>query len=260
LHGFPKLEGLAQRLDLIAAEIRDSDADIVCLQEVPWTPAVGNGAEYLAARTNLNYLYGRANGNRRAILFEEGEAILSRYPLRDAALVELEPRAGFFEHRVVLHATAETGWGDVGVFVTHLTAGDAEINRRQAAALQAFVEATATGPAIVAGDLNAKEETPQIEALAQAWVDSYRFANPGDAGPTCCVDDLGDETEALEKRIDYLFLVPGASEGVCVASSVRVMDRAVQVADRWLWASDHAGLLTTIEMAIGPARGQGVDE
>ncbi|HSJ53071.1 MAG TPA: endonuclease/exonuclease/phosphatase family protein [Anaerolineae bacterium] len=252
LHGFPEFEHLPRRLDLVAAEIRRQDADIVCLQEVPWTRRLGNGAEYLAGRTGLNFLYLRANGNRGTILFEEGEAILSRYPLRAPAFVELEPRAGFFEHRMVLHATAVTPWGDVRVFATHLTAGDAAINRGQAASLEAFVAATGSGPAIVAGDLNAREDSPQIQALARGWIDTYRFANPGDAGPTCCIDDLAAESEPLEKRIDYLFLVPGLGEGPQVVSCQRVLDRAVRVADGWQWASDHVGLLAHIE-ARSPA-------
>jgi len=76
-------------LDLIAQEIRRQDADIVCLQEVPWAPHIGSAAQYLAARTGLNHVYFRANGNRWTILFEEGEAILSRYPLRDVTFEEL---------------------------------------------------------------------------------------------------------------------------------------------------------------------------
>jgi endonuclease/exonuclease/phosphatase family metal-dependent hydrolase len=250
LHGFPRFERLSERLDLVAAEIGRQDADIVCLQEVPWTLGLGSAAEYLASRTGLNYLYLRANGNRRTILFEEGEAILSRYPLRDAALVELEPQAAFFEHRVVLRATAATRWGDIHVFATHLTAGHPVANEGQAGSLQAFVASTGHEPAIVAGDLNAREDSPQIQALARAWLDSYRVANPGDAGLTCCVDNLAAESEALEERIDYLFLVPGSGPGPEVASSQRVLDRAIRVADGWLWASDHVGLLTTMEMTI----------
>jgi endonuclease/exonuclease/phosphatase family metal-dependent hydrolase len=246
LHGFPRFEDLRERLDLVAAEIVRQDADIVLLQEVPWTPGLGNAAEYLAGRTGLNYLYLRANGNRRAILFEEGEAILSRYPLRDPALVELEPQAGFFEHRVVLGATAVTPWGDVRVFVTHLSHGKPEINRRQAAALQALVESAGRGPAMVAGDLNATEDSPQIQALARDWIDVYRSANPGDAGATCCVDDLAAEGAGLKKRIDYLFLVPGEGEPMRVESSRVVLDEPVWMGDRWLWASDHAGVVAVV--------------
>jgi len=263
LHGFPRFQHLSERLDRIAEEIRAQEADIVCLQEVPWTPHLGNGARYLAERTGLNYQYLRANGNRWAILFEEGEAILSRYPLRDATFIELEPRAGFFEHRVVLEATAVTPWGNVRFFVTHLTAcpeqsrrnGAPEVNRAQAASLMAFVAAPDGEPAIVAGDFNATEDTVQVQALTRRWVDTYRAAHPNDndndnnEGHTCCADEpSAGPAETLEKRIDYVFLVPGMARSAGVVSSQRVLDRPFRTPDGWLWASDHAGLLTVIQL------------
>jgi endonuclease/exonuclease/phosphatase family metal-dependent hydrolase len=164
LHGFPRFDHLDDRLDLIAAEIQRLDPDIVCLQEVPWH--WGSAAQDLAERTGLNHLYMRANGNRWAILFEEGEAILSRYPLRDATATGLAPRAGLFEHRVALQATAVTPWGDLRVVSTHLTHGDPAVNETQAASLIAFVNASDTGapPAVVAGDFNAREDSAQIQA------------------------------------------------------------------------------------------------
>jgi endonuclease/exonuclease/phosphatase family metal-dependent hydrolase len=249
LHGFPGFEHLSRRLDHIAAEIRRQDADLVCLQEVPWTPHLGSGAQYLAERTGLNYLYLRANGNRWTILFEEGEVILSRFPLRDVAWIELRPRAGFFEHRMVLRATSATPWGDVAVFATHLTTGPPEINAAQAASLLAFVNASGGGPAIAAGDMNATEGSPQMQTLAAHWIDTYRSVHPSDPGFTCCVDDLAaPPTEVLEKRIDYLFLVPGRD--VTVLDARRVLTQPDQVADGWQWASDHVGLLVTI--GFGP--------
>jgi len=250
LHGFPRFEHLSRRLDLIAAEIRRQDADIVCLQEVPWTLRLGSGAKYLASRTGFNYLTLRANGNRRAILFEEGEVILSRYPLRDSAVVELRPAPGLFEHRVALHATAVTPWGDLRIFATHLTAGNPGLNLGQAAALQSFVAATGGGPAIVAGDFNAADDSSQIQALNGVWIDTYRAANPGDPGLTCCIDNLTAESEPLEERIDYLFLVPGPGGQARVLASRKVFDQPAWVGDGWQWASDHIGLLTTIE--LGP--------
>ena len=249
LHGFPEFERLTARLDLIADEILRQDVDLVCLQEVPWTPRLGNGARYLAARVGMNYLFLRANGQRRAILFEEGSAILSRYPLKGPAFTELRPRAGFFEHRIVLHAIAVTPWGDLRVFVTHLTHGEQAVNEGQAASLSAFVQATGSGPAVVAGDFNAREDSPQIEALARAWVDAYRVANPDDPGLTCCADDLTrGPDEPLEKRIDYIFLVPASGWGAEVLAARRVLERPMPTRDGWLWASDHVGLLATIRL------------
>jgi endonuclease/exonuclease/phosphatase family metal-dependent hydrolase len=251
LHGFPRFYRLRARLDRIAAEIRRLDVDVACLQEASWVLGLGSAARYLARETGLNHLYLRANGNRWAILFEEGEVILSRYPLHDAAFRVLTPRAGFFEHRVVLHAVAVTPWGPVDVFATHLTHGDPAVNRAQAASLQAYVARSAAPPAIVAGDFNATEDTPQIRALG--WIDTYRVernvrVHPDQQGFTCCVDDLaGGPEQRLSKRIDYLFLVPGTSAVEVVDSQV-VLDRPVHLEGGWLWPSDHAGVLTTLSL------------
>lgn len=245
-HGFPRFDHLEERLDLIAAEIRRLDPDLILLQEVPWHR--GNAAQWLAEQVGLNHLYLRANGNRWAILFEEGEAILSRYPLRDPTWIELAPRAGFFERRVVLGATAVTPWGDLPVFTTHLTHGDAETNRGQAASLKAFVDGATEGPALVAGDFNAVEGSPQIQTLR--WVDTYRMAHPGEDGFTCCVEDLTAGPDGLlDKRIDYVFLVPGSGQTRVIASHLALAE-PFEVEPGWLWASDHGGLLT--EVALEP--------
>ncbi len=251
LHGFPRFEQLDARLELIAAEIRRLDPDLVCLQEVPWH--WGSAARALAQSTGLNYLFLRANGNRWTILFEEGEAILSRYPLRDAAVTELQASAGPFEHRVALQATAVTPWGDLRVVSTHLTHGDPAVNEAQVASLIAFVAAgDASAPAIVAGDFNAQEDSPQIQALrAVGWIDTYRAAQPHDPGHTCCIDDLTDPNQILDKRIDYIFLLSGG-ESVSVVDSRVILNLPASSGDGWLWASDHAGLLTTLSGASLP--------
>jgi endonuclease/exonuclease/phosphatase family metal-dependent hydrolase len=249
LHGHPKFENLATRLELAAEEILHLQADIVLLQEVPWTRKLGNGAEYLAQRTSMNYLYLRANGNRWTIFFEEGEAILSRYPLSNASIAELEPRAGFFEHRVVLHAVASTSLGEIDLFVTHLTNGAEDVNYGQAESLKAFVEQTATGPAIIAGDFNATEDSPQIQLLTEDWVDAYLALNPDQTGLTCCIDDLGSgPSEPLEKRIDYIFWRPQSPPRVRWISVQRAFARPFQVAGGWQWVSDHVGLMAVLEI------------
>jgi endonuclease/exonuclease/phosphatase family metal-dependent hydrolase len=244
LHGFPRFERLRQRLDLIAGEIRRRQVDIACLQELPWTPHLGSAARYLARETGLNHLYLRANGNRWAILFEEGEAVLSRYPLRQVAFRELLPRAALFEHRVVLQATAVTPWGEVTLFVTHLTHGDPEVNRAQFASLKEVVARAGKRPSIVAGDMNATEDV--LRVAAPGWADTYRVTHPDDQGYTCCVDDLSTRSGGtLTRRIDYLFLASG-TEAVSIVDSQLVLDQPAQSNGEWLWASDHVGVLTTL--------------
>jgi endonuclease/exonuclease/phosphatase family metal-dependent hydrolase len=249
LHGRPDFENLAKRMDIIANEIIAQDADVVLLQEVPWTPNMGEAAQYLAERCGLNYLYLRSNGNRWAILFEEGSAILSRFELRNPSSIELRPRAAFFEHRVVLHAAVATDWGDVDVFVTHLTDGEAEINAGQLTSLRAFVSTTGSAPAVIGGDFNARENEAHIVDLRSDWVDAHLAANPGDPGFTCCIDDLrADPAENLEKRIDYIFLVPQPSAEIEIRSARTILDEPVYMPYGWQWASDHAGLLVELEI------------
>ena len=254
LHGFPDFKDLPLRLDLIAKEIRRLDADVVLLQEVPWTRATGNGAKFLAQQLGYNYLYYRAEGNRRLIFFETGQAILSRFPLKEAIFSVLPPQAGFFESRAALGATAATPWGDVPFFVAHLTdkKDDPQVNRGQAASLKAFVEAHTTRLAVVGGDFNAQEDSPQILALSSSWIDAYRVLHPDDPGLTCCIDDLTSAPgealgERLEERIDYIFLVTKTGKSGQILSAQHAFYRPFPAGSGWQWASDHTGLLVELD-------------
>jgi endonuclease/exonuclease/phosphatase family metal-dependent hydrolase len=246
LHGFPQFEAIQSRLDLIASEILRVEADIVCLQETPWSRQTASAAGYLSKMTALNYVYLRANGNRKVIFFEEGSAILSRYPLIGLTHKELEPQAGFFEHRIVLHAIAVSPWGDIDVYVTHLTNGERQTNAGQVGALKEYVEDTRQGVSIVAGDFNALPDSPQILELSQYWIDAYRQVNSEKTGATCCIDDLNITAQELQKRIDYIFLVPGEQTQPVIEQAGLVLGRPLMLVDGWQWASDHVGLLVSL--------------
>ena len=245
LHGFPKFKHLEQRLEIIAAEITHLDADIVLLQEVPWTLRAKFAAEYLSEQTGMNHLYLRANGNRRAIFFEEGEAILSRYPLKNPDFAVIQPRARFFENRVVLSATVMTPHGEIDLFVTHLTHTKTEINFDQIESLIEFVEDTRTDFAIIAGDFNEFPGSPQIQLSTAYWIDTFSLLNPGMDGFTCCTEDLTNEDAEFDKRIDYIFITPGDLSPTILASK-RVFAQSFQVNDGCLWASDHIGVMVDL--------------
>jgi len=248
LHGFPNFEHLEARLAMIASEIQHQQADIVCLEEVPWRPGMGSAAEYLAKQTGMNYVYLRANGNRKMIRFEEGSAILSRYPIKRTDFTELMPQAGFFEHRIVLHAVVEAPHGDLDVFVTHLTHRGEATNAGQAANLQRYVIENRTNFAIVAGDFNAVEEQPQIIALTNQWIDAYRAIHPHEAGMTCCIDDVtAVPGEGLGNRIDYIFLAPIYNNDLELVRVRSILEQPLLDRSGWLWASDHIGLLAVLK-------------
>ncbi|HEY3258917.1 MAG TPA: endonuclease/exonuclease/phosphatase family protein, partial [Pseudonocardiaceae bacterium] len=245
LHGFPTFAGLGRRVGLIAEEIRRLDADVVLLEEVPWTVGTGSVADELARRTGMNHLFLRANGNRRAILFEEGEEILSRFPLRDPVSARLPGRTGWFEHRVALAATVDSPWGPIGVVVAHLSGWPPSVSAAQVAALRRFV-GDPRHPVVVGGDFNATDDSGPVRDLGQVWTDVLRSANPPDVGPTCCVQNLTSRPGAtLRERIDYLWLV-GA--GAHVAQARRILTEPLWVGGGWLRASDHAGLFAAIDL------------
>lgn len=248
LHDFPHFGYISERMELVVREIEELDVDIVCLQEAAWAPAVGLVARRLAERLGMNYVYARANGNRWAILFEEGEAILSRFPLEDAGVQELEPRPAPFEHRIALHATAQTPWGPLTVVSVHLTTQEhPEANARQAAFLAQWVRTLPAHAVVIAGDFNATPDMPQIRLLQSEWVDTWREVHPGADAPTCCVDSLtaGPE-ETREKRIDYLFLAGRGTAELRAVEARLAFHRPQWVGGHWLWPSDHVGLFVVL--------------
>ena len=159
-----------------------------------------------------------------ADLYEEGEAILSRFPLQDTTSTKLSARVSIFERRMALAATALTPWGEVTFVVTHLTDKAPQKNDGQAGSLLKFVQALPGDLRVVAGDFNAQPDSQQIHFLASRWNDAFRLANPDEAGLTCCIDDLSNPVETLDERIDYVFLASHSGLSGRILSARRVFD------------------------------------
>ena len=240
LHSFPRFDHLDERMALIATEFDRLQPDIILLQEVPWTLKRGSSAAWLAEQLEMNFVYLRANGNRWTILFEEGVAILSQYPLMNIEFTELQPRAGFFEQRVALRAEVNTPWGRIPILVTHLTHGDDPINQRQLNSLIEFVEADKVEMAIIGGDFNALPDSEQMQDIQSVWIDTFAKSNPGDGGYTCCIGDLTQQNAAPKKRIDYIFLNQPVNS-IVIVQSQRIFSKAFEIDSKFLWASDHIG-------------------
>lgn len=245
LHGFPEFDRLPGRVDLIVAEVLRLDADVVLLEEVPWTVRTGGVVDELARRTGMNHVFRRANGNRRGILFEEGDAILSRFPMRDVASAELPRGTDVFEHRIALAATLDTPWGPLGAVATHLSGDSADVSAAQIEALRRFV-GHPRYPVVIGGDFNAHGDSPPLVALAREWTDVLGRANPADAAPTCCVDDVtAPPDRQLGERVDYVWLAGATAR---IAGVHRILVQPLRVGDGWLRVSDHAGLFAAIDL------------
>lgn len=248
---------LERRLDLVAEEIRALEVDVIGLQEASTSSDRGNVAERLAARLGFHWVYapttGRIFGSETVgrvvtalMNFSEGPAIISRLPIVAWAALEL-PRCGrVFEPRVLLHAELETPGGRLPVFSTH-TRGDVCHTRPVAKLVRAR---RGRLPAVLMGDFNAAEDSPAVTALTgdAGFLDAYRLANP--AAPGFTVWQRVDVPDRMvRRRVDYVFLVPGAAVPGRILGSRVVLDTPRRLENgAVLWPSDHYGVLAEIDV------------
>jgi endonuclease/exonuclease/phosphatase family metal-dependent hydrolase len=215
-------------LEQIAAEIGALDADVVLLQEVDrnrrWSAHVDEPA-YLAAKLDMYYAFGtnvRRSGNS-----EYGTAILSTYPVSDAANTLL-PNGPGGQQRGLLHVVVSPYGSPISVYVTHLENTSSTIRLAQARSIAQIV-AQDPHPKIVGGDLNAVPGSDVLGTLRGALEDSWPASGPG-AG-------LTHPTVTPRSRIDYLLYAGGLQP---VASAV--LPSAV---------SDHSAVRTVFEVGAG---------
>jgi endonuclease/exonuclease/phosphatase family metal-dependent hydrolase len=250
---------LEVRLAMAADELRRLSPDIVALQESSVSRRRGNVAARLAA--HLGYAYAHAPATRRVfglglldrlavwiMNFEEGPAILSRFPIRGQTIYDLPRCAKFFDPRVALRVDVETPTGMLAVISTH-TSRDACQTQRVAELAR---QARGALPALVMGDFNHVETSDPIQALVRdgGFVDVFRVANADDTGATVWQRVFAPSSTA-SRRVDFMFVVPGTQYTAHVRSSRVVINAPRQLPDgRTVWPSDHYGVLG--EMVIVP--------
>lgn len=177
-------------LEQIAAQIRAWDPDIVALQEVDrgavrsfdidqlvWLrEATGYPWAAWTETWNARWVPWPGLDPRRHIgRVRSGQAILSRFPLRDASRQGLpQPAAAsflyrsFYLHRAVLQVDVEVGPGrEMRVINTHLEAFDIQ-NKREQAAILAHALQDMKGGALLLGDMNA---VPTVATLRRGFPD-----------------------------------------------------------------------------------------
>jgi len=209
-HDWPRYRRLPERLEAMARLMEDEGVDVALLQEVARTPAL-HGDRWLAKRLGMSSVYARANGHEGAIGFEEGLAILSRYPLDSARAEQLRPSLVPWVRRMVLGAEIKTPAGSMAAFSVHLGLLP-RVNAAQLEHLRGWITSTARGlAAVIAGDFNAHENAPQIRRVRGAWLDAFRHLHPFADGTTHVL--RWPWGAALRRRrLDYVFLNAGARD------------------------------------------------
>lgn len=209
-------------LERLARVIRESDADLVALQEVDVHTGRSGGVDQaaeLARLTGMQAVFGEA------IAYDGGsygDAVLSRLPILSSESWKL-PAEPHHEERVAVSVVVETAAGQpvrfIGTHLDHTSDPSDRIRQTQALLLRAFPADKKVLPTLLLGDLNAEPDSEPLRLLLQ------RFASaiPGGA-PSW-------PTEEPRKAIDWILFTPPNSWQVIEAGT---MDEPL--------ASDHLPL------------------
>lgn len=242
---------LEARLAIVTAELRELRPDVVALQEASESWGRGNVAARLAAALGLHHVHAPATSrvsplaflNRMlvfALNFNEGPAVLSRFPITSSVVHDLPRCERPLHPRVMLETEVATPWGPLRVYSTH-TERDACQHERVA---EVVVARRGPLPSILMGDLNATEAFPSIAALVNGtgFVDAYRAANAEAPGLTVWQRIDADAPTVL-RRVDYVLVLPGATMTGRVTASRIIVNAPQRIDGRTLWPSDHYGVL-----------------
>jgi endonuclease/exonuclease/phosphatase family metal-dependent hydrolase len=250
-------EHLEERLALVTRELQALAPDVVGLQEASITRGRGNIAARLASALGLHWTH--ASATRRVsglgwidglivwgMNFEEGPAILSRFPIVDTDVVELPRCRRFYDPRVLLRATVRTPRGPLDVFSTHTGHDPCQVRR----IAETVGARRGDLPALVMGDFNAADTADWIVALGleHGFIDTFRAARPGVPGLTVW-QQPDAPTSTVTRRVDFVFVVPNGAPAPRVRASRVVLDTPARRPDgSTLWPSDHYGVLAELDL------------
>lgn len=197
-------EGTDGVLDLerIAAVIRQSGADVVGLQEVDQNTTRSGGVDQaaeLARLTGMHHYFGK-NINYQGGAY--GNAVLSRFPIRQQRHTLLARLNPLLEQRGLNELVVDLGGVEVVLFNTHLdhNADDAE-RLHSIQQLKTRSQAYATRPLLICGDFNARPDSAPYQALTADFVDAWPGVGEGNGYTFSSANP--------NRRIDYFWHRPG---------------------------------------------------
>jgi len=254
-----------ERQKAILAVLRELRPDVVGLQEV-WAADGENLAEWLAEELGLHWTWAPSPASERWQRrtgqpgVEVGNAVLSRWPVVERAVLRLPAPAELDDGRLALHARLDAPGHQLPFFTAHLTSPlDASAVRcGQVTALAEFVAAHRSGtdfPPVVTGDFNAPPDSDEIRLLGgtrtapivpgQVLFDTWDYADP--TAPSATWDHsnpyvhpgLGPRT-----RVDYIFV--GGPAGPAGIGTVQGVRRAGDGPVEGVWPTDHAAVVADL--------------
>jgi endonuclease/exonuclease/phosphatase family metal-dependent hydrolase len=228
---------LAARLEIIVAECRLLQPDIICLQEV-YADATLDAGEWLADALGMTRVAVPARIKLRSgLLSSSGLAILSRLPLLAEESLDL-PTSAADGGRKALYAVFETANGPLRIASLHLSHLKAEegdmLRSQQLAAIWSWANQGWDYPIILAGDFNATRKAACLDWLYQ----QDRITG---------TDGLLPQATSLRQRpnalIDHILL---AGRGGWELIGAELCFTGIDAASG-CFASDHFGILASFD-------------
>jgi endonuclease/exonuclease/phosphatase family metal-dependent hydrolase len=246
---------LNERLEMVVEQLAALRPDIVGLQEASVGGERGNVAERLGRALGMEWIHAPTTSQvfgigwldrtiTSAIRFNEGPAVLSRFPIVESEIVPLPRCTNPLSPRVLLRVDVRTPAGPLDFYSTHTSRDDCQLHR----VAELVTARRGPLPAVVTGDFNTRDSAhAYAELLAAGFVDAFRAVNLDATGPTC-LQWVHAVRSTVSRRIDFVFVVPGLDGDALVRESRVVLDIPRRRADgTTLWPSDHYGVLAVIE-------------
>lgn len=186
-------------MEEIGEAIATEAPDVVMLQECDWATyreraPKQNGVKFvnvLAQSTGMFGLYGKSINYKKGYY---GIGLLSRYPIIRSERVLL-PNKGKAEQRSILIADIELPTGKIiTIASTHLEVSSEEIRIEQVNFINKLMKKNPY-PVILAGDMNAKPDSPEMGKLREKWLD-------------CTNREFTYSTVKPSIKIDYIYARP----------------------------------------------------
>lgn len=237
-HDWPRQQRRVRRLESLARIVEREEVDVLLLQEVARSRRGASDA-WLAGRLGMGVTYARGSGHA-LVGFEEGLAVLSRFPLRGSVTRRLDQGRSPLVRRLALAVELATPYGPVLVVSAHLGLLPPG-NDRQLAMLRQWVDTLAAEgrTAIIGGDLNAPEGRGGIDRLREGWTDTFREQHPT-ADATTHASPSGLLRRVRPRRLDYVFVRQPAGPPWRVAAADHLHDPDEP-------HSDHRAVLARLE-------------
>jgi endonuclease/exonuclease/phosphatase family metal-dependent hydrolase len=266
LHDFPKHHKILERLELVAKEVQSQKIDILILQEASDVRHLFNGstAKILADKLGFHHYYAPASGKSTYWLsgFRTGQAILSRYPIRDKMnqMYKAQAKKIISEARNVVKATIILPKSEIDVYSVHLS-GEPRINFAQTKETLEFAQkVSANRTVIISGDFNRE---PGELFIFRPWLTSHGFNEVAEfqpsSLPTCCVciepgysnssDPCPPPKDQLNQKVDYIFFRSSGVDQLKPKEVSQFMAEPLEIEGYGpIYGSDHIGILTEFSL------------